>query len=197
MAKSRRDFLAEVAFTGAVTSTASALAKSVGTAGPAGQPVEQQRPHGGVHSVLAQDHPYLFIDACMQMWPDADFGNAHRHGVSAYAVTAWRPNTDVDIALGELMYWHLVARQNEYLFVAHTTADLHRAKREGKATLILASQDGDWIGDKMHRIEAFYRLGLRMTLLAYSRTNQLGGGCLDRTDGGLTRLVQMVVDECN
>ena len=30
------------------------------------------RPHGGFHSVLEQDHPYIFIDSCMQMWPDAD-----------------------------------------------------------------------------------------------------------------------------
>jgi membrane dipeptidase len=34
-------------------------------------------------------------------------------------------------------------------------------------------------------------------LLAYNASNQLCDGCLDRTDGGLTRLGQRVVEECN
>ena len=44
-----------------------------------------------VPSDLQGDNPYLFIDACMQAWPDADYPNAHRHGVAAYAVTALSP----------------------------------------------------------------------------------------------------------
>jgi membrane dipeptidase len=34
-------------------------------------------------------------------------------------------------------------------------------------------------------------------LLAYNANNQLCGGCLDRTDGGLSLLGQRVVEECN
>lgn len=34
-------------------------------------------------------------------------------------------------------------------------------------------------------------------ILAYNASNQLGDGCLDRTEGGLTRLGQRVVAECN
>ena len=90
-----------------------------------------------------------------------------------------------------------IARQHPNLIVVRTAEDIRRAKREGKAGLLLASQDGDWIGTKLHRIEAFQRLGLRMMLLAYSRSNQLCDGCLDRTDGGLTRFGELVVEECN
>ena len=36
-----------------------------------------------------------------------------------------------------------------------------------------------------------------MMLLVYNATNQLADGCLDRTEGGLTRLGQRVVEECN
>ncbi len=192
MTTSRRGFLTNVAFTGLAASAAS-RGTVLGSSGRAAG----QRLNGGIHSILEKDHPYIFVDTCMQIWPDADLANAHRHGVTAYAVTAWTPNSGLDSALERLMYWHLAARENPNIVIAITADDVRRAKREGKAALILAAQDGDWIGDKLHRVEAFQRLGLRMMLLAYNRTNQLCDGCLDRTSGGLTRLGQLVVDECN
>ena len=151
----------------------------------------------GYHPLLERDHPYIFVDSCMQAWPDADYANAHRHGVTAYAVTAWRPHATVEQALEEGMFWHLVARQHPNLLVAQRAEDIRRAKREGRAALIIAAQGGDFIGNKLHRVEAFYRLGLRLMLPAYNTTNQLCDGCLDRTDGGLTRFGELVVDECN
>jgi membrane dipeptidase len=191
MTTSRREFLTHVAMTSA------AVAAPAAVAGEDPQAAVPQRRHGGVHSILAKDHPYIFIDTCMQIWPDADLSNAHRHGVTAYGVTAWDPNVSLDAALEGLMYWHLMARLHPNLLVVERTEDIRRAKREGKAALLLAAQDGDWIGGELHRVEAFQRLGLRMMLLAYSRTNQLADGCLDRTNGGLTRMGQLVVDECN
>ena len=60
------------------------------------------RTRGGFHSILESDHPFVFIDACMQIWPDADFENAHRHGVTAYAVTAWEPQDPCTNRLAKL-----------------------------------------------------------------------------------------------
>jgi membrane dipeptidase len=199
MTTSRRDFLSNVALTGVAASAASSrMAFGRGAKGEAGgKPQTGQRPHGGFHSILEKDHPYIFIDTCMQMWPDADFANAHRHGVTAYAVTAWDPRISIDTALEGLMFWHLISRNHPNLFVAETVEDIRRAKREGKAALVLAAQGGEWIGGKLHRVEAFKRLGLRMMLLAYNRTNLLCDGCLDRTQAGLTRLGERVVEESN
>ena len=151
----------------------------------------------GRHPVLEQDLPYIFIDTCMQIWPDAQFDVAHRHGVTSYGVTAWDPHLDVQEALEGLMFWFLITRKFPNLFVAHSVEDIVRAKKTGKATLLLASQCGDFIGYKLHRIEAFYRLGLRMLIPAYSLSNQICGGCLDRTDDGLTSFGRKVVEECN
>jgi membrane dipeptidase len=179
-----------MALTGA-SATADSRRHTLGSHGRA------ERLNGGVHSILESDHSYIFIDACMQIWPDADLTNAHRHGVTAYTVTAWTPNASIDHALERLMYWHLIARKNPNLFVASTVEDVLRAKREKTAALILTAQDGAWIGDKLHRIEALQRLGLRMMLPACNRTNHLCDGCLDRTSSGLTRIGQLVVDESN
>ncbi len=191
MTTSRRRFLANVALTGAAATAARRHAlSSHGRAEP-------PRLNGGVHSLLGEDHPYVFLDACMQIWPDAELTPVHRHGVTAYAVTAWAPNASLDQALERLMYWHLIARKNPNLAIAFTVDDVFRAKREKTAALVLTAQDGDWIGDRLHRIEALQRLGLRMMLPAHNRTNHLCDGCLDRTASGLTRIGQLVVDECN
>jgi membrane dipeptidase len=152
---------------------------------------------GGFHSVLDRDHPYVFVDATMQIWPDAEFDKAHRHGVTAYAVTACRPHDGFDDVVKDLMEWHRLAREHENLLVAEKVEDVRQAKREGRAALILAAQGGDFLGRKLHRVEAAARLGLRQLLLAYNATNQLADGCLDRTDGGLTKLGERVVEESN
>jgi membrane dipeptidase len=133
----------------------------------------------------------------MQIWPDAQFQDAHRHGVTSYAVTAWNPHDKLPQALEALMFWHLIARKYPDLSIAFTVEDIKNAKKNKKATLLLVSQCGDFIDTKLHRIEAFYRLGLRMLIPAYSLSNRICGGCLDRTDHGLTSFGQLVVDECN
>ena len=158
---------------------------------------EIENANKGFHPFLEQDHRYIFIDSCMQAWPDADYANAHRHGVTAYAVTAWRPHATVEQALEEGMFWHLVARKHPNCIVVETAEDIRRAKLEGKAAFILAAQGGGFIGNKLHRVEAFWRLGLRMLLPAYNTTNLICDGALDRTTSGLTRFGELVVDECN
>lgn len=151
----------------------------------------------GIHPILEDDHPYIFIDSCMQIWPDAEFENAHKYGATVYAVTAWDPHLPLDQALEGLMYWHLIARKYPGITIVNNSEDILKAKKNHKAGLLLASQCGDFIGHKLHRIEAFYRLGLRMLIPTYSLTNHICGGCLDQTDHGLTAFGELVVDECN
>lgn len=158
---------------------------------------EGLRRNKGFHPVLELDHPYTFVDACMQAWPDADYSNAHRHGATAFAVTAFMPHDELPAALEGLMYWHLVARKYPNTLVATTAEDIRAAKRDRRLALILHAQGGDFIGQKLHRLEAFYRLGLRMILFAYNSSNSLADGTLDRTDSGLTRFGQLAVEECN
>lgn len=155
------------------------------------------RQNKGFHPILERDHPYIFVDACMQAWPDADYANAHRHGATAYGVTAFMPHDDLPAALEGLMFWHLIARQYPNTLVATKAEDIRAAKRDGRVAFVLHAQGGDFIGQKLHRLEAFYRLGLRMILFAYNATNSIADGALDRTDSGLSRFGESVVSECN
>lgn len=196
MTASRRDFLKHAAAAGIGLPAVAAGPLRSGE-DPAASSRQECDAGKMTHSILEQDHPYIYIDSCMQMWPDGDFHVAHRHGVTTYAVTAWSPPADAAAALDGLMYWHGLAREHDGLEVVRTVADIRRMKREGKAGLLLAAQDGDWIGHELSRVQAFHEAGLRMMLLVYSADNQLGGGCLDRTDAGLSLLGQRVVEECN
>jgi membrane dipeptidase len=133
----------------------------------------------------------------MQIWPDADFAVAHRHGVAAYGVTAFMPHDSFETAVEGLMYWHLVARRHSNLVVATSAEGVRQARRDGRAALLLFAQGGDWIERKLHRLEAMYRLGLRVMIPAYNRSNHICDGMLDCTDMGLTRFGRLVVEECN
>jgi membrane dipeptidase len=161
------------------------------------EPPPGLRPNKGFHPFVDRDHPYVFVDACMQAWPDADYANAHRHGATAYAVTAFMPHDELSEALDGLMFWHLVARKHPNVIVATSAEDILRAKREGLAAFVLAAQGGDFIGRRTHRLEAFYRLGLRIILFAYNSSNAISDGCLDRTTSGLTSYGRFIVRECN
>src|SRR3990170_6733816 len=90
----------------------------------------------------------------------------------------------------EGMFWHLVARKYPNCIVVETAEDIRRAKREGKAAFLMAAQGGDFIGNKLHRIEAFHKLGLRMMLPAYNTTNGICDGARDRPSNGPTPIGQ-------
>ena len=197
----RRDFLKKATVAGVGGSALGAAGRVPGVTDrtpSARGPQEAQTSHGkSVHTVLNQDPAFIYVDPCMQIWPDGDLDVAHRHGVTVYGVTAWDPHADARAATDGIMYWHGVAQENSNLLIVKTVEDVRNAKRAGQAGLLLAAQDGDWVGYNLGRIQAFHGLGLRMMLLAYNASNQLCDGCLDRTDGGLTRLGERVVEECN
>jgi len=159
--------------------------------------MKQLRANKGFHEILERDHPYIFIDACMQAWPDTDYPNAHRHGATCYAVTACGVHDDLDAALENLMSYHLAARKNDSLRIARTAEDIRRAKLAGGAALLMHAQGGEWLAGKLHRLEAFQQLGLRMMLPAYNRSNLLCGGCLEPSDGGFTSFGRAFIAEAN
>lgn len=194
----RRDFLKGAAVAG-VGASLGAIPGPLGLTGSTQSGFsDQELPFGkSVHTVLEKDPPFIYVDPCMQIWPDADLHLAHRHGVTAYGVTAWDPHSEMAAAVDGMMYWHGVTHEHANLTVIKTVEDVRRAKREGKAGLLLAAQCGDWVGYDLGRIQAMAELGLRMMLLVYNANNQLACGSLDRVDGGLSLLGERVVEECN
>ena len=82
--------------------------------------------------------------------------------------------------------WSAYVGHNDRIFtLVDDAADLDRAKREGKAAVIMGVQDSDHFRSAKD-VAVFYRLGQRCSQLTYNSQNRIGSGCTDRVDGGVS-----------
>jgi len=91
--------------------------------------------------------------------------------------------TDVIHDLG--MHLADIAHQS-VVFVGSTVADIEEAHRTSRIALIPCLEGAAPIENELDRLEVLHGLGIRMCGIAYSESNQLGGGIRDPGDGGLT-----------
>jgi membrane dipeptidase len=150
-----------------------------------------------VHGVLDAPMPYPVVDACVQIFGDAALDTAHRHGVACYAVTTWWPRDGFETALNALRVWRGLVAASDTLDLATDAADVRRAWREGRASVLLASQDGEMLADDPERLSLLHALGLRQMIPAYNRNNLLCGGALDACDPGFSALGRRAVEVAN
>jgi membrane dipeptidase len=88
-----------------------------------------------------------------------------------------------------------LARHPDRYLLIETVADIHRAKAAGKLGVAFNLEGGCAVDDLPELVEPYYALGVRWMLIAYNRTNRLGGGCKDEEDPGLTAFGRRVIDE--
>ncbi len=82
--------------------------------------------------------------------------------------------------------------------LATSAADIRRAKGQGQVAAILGIEGGEAIAGDLGVLRMFYRLGVRLMTLTWSRRNELADGVREsRTGGGLTSLGVEVVREMN
>lgn len=149
----------------------------------------------GWHSKVS--NPYLFIDGCTQIWPDADFATLKDCGVTAYCVTAFRPLHPGEAALDGMADWWRVARTYPEIRIALKAEDIVAARKQGQAALILTAQGGDCLGQNLNRLEMFQKMGLRVMLPCYNSRNPLGDGLMEPENSGLSNMGRRWVAECN
>ena len=70
----------------------------------------------------------------------------------------------------------LVAWHPEYFLRVDKPGDLTRARQENKIGVILGMQDANHLRT-VDDVDAFYRMGQRLTQLTYNDGNLLGDGC--------------------
>ena len=142
-------------------------------------------------------NPVLFIDGCVQVWPDAEFDRLHEYGCTGLLVTSFMPHEDVAVALDALAEWHRIARAYPHVRIAEHAADITQAQSSDQVAIILGSQGGDFLGHTLPRLEMFHRMGLRVMIPAYNARTPLADGILEPGNAGLSRLGFDWVDECN
>ncbi len=157
--------------------------------------VERHPLEKGWHTPL--QHPYVFVDGCVQVWPDTDFARMAAYGCTAYCITTCSPHDGAENAFDAIANWWRIARTYAQIRIAETAADIEAAKREGQAAIVLAAQGGDFLGQNIERLPLFHRLGLRMMIPAYNSRSPLADGLLEPQDSGLSRMGEAWVDACN
>ncbi|WP_136068873.1 dipeptidase [Modicisalibacter radicis] len=90
----------------------------------------------------------------------------------------------------------LMAECSELVRPVRTTADITRAKEEGKTGIIYGFQNAHAFEDQIGYVEIFKRLGVGIVQLCYNTQNLVGTGCYER-DGGLSGFGREIVAEMN
>ena len=127
-----------------------------------------------------------------------DWGKLERFaaaGVNAIGLTLAGDNHNITQAM-DLVAWargHLLAHTDKYV-LAETVDDILKAQGEGKLAIVLQFEGMRCFERNLDMIEAYYKLGVRQTLLAFNNANSIGGGCAEENDGGLTNLGRRFVD---
>lgn len=83
----------------------------------------------------------------------------------------------------------------EDLVLVESVDDVCRARDEGRLAVAFHFEGTRCFERNLDVIETFYRLGVRHTLLAFNQGNSVGGGCAERSDGGLTNFGRLLVAE--
>ena len=99
---------------------------------------------------------------------------------------------------------HIIAKERAYFLanadkyvLVETVDDIRRAKQEKKLAIGFHFQGTNPISSDLNMVETYYKLGVRHMLMAYNKKNDVGDGCSERTDGGLTRFGVALVEEMN
>jgi len=129
---------------------------------------------------------------------DAYFERAREGGITAHNHTVTDPRENLPEAVKSIGAFYRWVRQHEDKgLIALTAEDIRRAKREGKVAFILGPQNAKFLEDDPGLVHAFHGLGVRVLQLTYQYRNQIGDGCGERTDAGLSRFGLDAVDEMN
>ncbi len=100
-------------------------------------------------------------------------------------------------ALTYFAIWGNFIARNAHVFVAvDKAADLVRAKRDGKAAIIMGVQNADHFF-RVDDVKFFYELGQRCAQLTYNSQNRIGSGSTERVDGGITDFGVSIIEAMN
>jgi membrane dipeptidase len=127
----------------------------------------------------------------------AVFEDMRKGGLTAANCTCcvWEGFVD---SMRNVMRWKQWLRDNaDLLTQVYTTADITRAKAEGKTGIILGWQNLTGVEDQLGYLGLFKELGVGIMQIAYNTQNLVGTGCYEKKDGGLSDFGHEVIAEMN
>src|SRR5688572_9655702 len=125
------------------------------------------------------------------------FEDMRRGGLTAANCTCsiWEGFRDT---MNNVARWKRWFREHADLILqVHTTADIARAKREGRTGIALGWQNLTGIEDQLGYLELFKSLGVGIMQIAYNTQNLVGTGCYESRVAGLSDFGHEVIAEMN
>lgn len=78
-----------------------------------------------------------------------------------------------------------------------SAAEIEQVHRDDKRAVLYNVQNAEPLGDKLERVDELRGFGLRIMQLTNNLRNRFGEGCLEKNDGGLSRLGEALVHKLN
>ncbi len=127
----------------------------------------------------------------------AVFEDMRRGGLTAANCTCciWEGFEATMANVGRWKHWF--SENADLITQVHTTADIARAKKEGKTGIALGWQNLTGIEDQIAHLALFKQLGVGIMQIAYNTQNLVGTGCYESKDGGLSDFGHEVIAEMN
>jgi membrane dipeptidase len=139
--------------------------------------------------------PVLFDGQLVRV---GDPGLLRASGLDALVVTAadWHAGfTEACEQIGA--WWDRFADNPGEWFPILTPADLDVVGEDDRVGVVLALQNAELLEDRLERLWALQRLGIRIIQPTYNTATLVADGCLEERDAGLTRFGRGFVRECN
>lgn len=154
-----------------------------------------------VIDALASPGPFNVPDSTANPLTAAMVENALTSGITAVNVTigaGGQGHMSFDNAIRSLAYWEREVLAHSGVFMkVRNIAELLRAKETHRLGLIYGFQDSAMLEGDLDRVELFHDLGLRIIQLTYNLRNLAGDGCLEASDGALSRFGHSLVERMN
>ncbi len=149
--------------------------------------------------VVAFMRDAILIDATSPLLRDAK-----REYIDLYIEGGWTAVAatvggfeDAPFTIRGIGKWLEQLRLRPDLMLVRSTADIERAKRDGKLGIIMHLQGTDPIEESLDLIDAYKALGVGVVQLTYNVRNRVGDGSEEPSNAGLSRFGRKLVERLN
>jgi membrane dipeptidase len=121
----------------------------------------------------------------------------HAAGATLVSLTVATDDQTSAVTLATIAQERKYILANPALRLCDTADDIVAAKAEGRLGVTFNFQGTNAFERNLDFVELYYKLGVRHALMAYNQKNDVGDGCHERTDGGLSRYGYTLIAEMN
>ena len=132
--------------------------------------------------------------------PEFEAGDIGLLGVALYVEDQYLPDRSLQVALDQVALLEAEIDANSRFTLCRNFRDIEAARRNKQIGLILTMEGAEPLGEDLHLVSIFYRLGLRAISLTHARENAAAAGGIFASSGspahGLTSFGRELVAEC-